>query len=71
MLLEIIGSKGVPGADAQRFSTQLLQVGRLSVNEQFVHRRNGNMIDQTKIDPHANLTQVVHGFFAADPFGSA
>ena len=41
----------------------------LGVDEQLVDRRHRDVVDQPEVHAHADLRQVVHGFFAADLLG--
>ena len=71
MLLQVNGSFDVPVGHTKLSSTQFLKVGRLSMNEELVDGRDFDVVDQTQVDSHTNLAQVMHGFFAADFFCSA
>ena len=45
---------------------QLLQVGRLRVDEELVDRRNLQVADQAQVDAHPHAGEQVHRLFAAD-----
>jgi len=66
MLLEIVGSLGVAGADTQLLAAQLLEMSGLGVDEKLIDRWYADVIDQAQVDSHAHFAEVVHGFLAAD-----
>ena len=69
MLLKVRGSFGVSIAAAEFSTSQLLEVGRLRVDEHFIECRYRQSFDQTQIDTKSNFAQIVHGLFAGYLFG--
>ena len=47
-------------------TTQFLQVGRLSLNKEFVDNRDFQVANQSQVDSHAHLGQQVHRLFTGD-----
>ncbi len=69
VLMEVVGTFGIPGVDIQFVPAQFLQVGGLSLHEEFIDGGNRYCLEQPHVYSHANLAQVMHGLFAADLFG--
>jgi len=70
MELQVVGAFDVSVGHAQFVAAQFLEVGRLSVNEEFVDGRDLDVEDQAQVHPHSHFAKVVHSFFAADFLGS-
>ena len=52
-------------------AADLLQVGRLCLNEQLIDGRYFDVANQTQIDTHPHARQQMHRFFAADGLSAA
>ena len=65
MALQVHSSLDISVGSTQFDAANLLQVSRLRVDKELIDRRNLHVINQTKIDAHANTRQQVHRFFAA------
>ena len=50
---------------------ELLQVGRLGVDEQLVDRRDLQVVDQAQVHAHPHAGEQVHRLFGADRLGGA
>ena len=51
--------------------SKLLQMSRLGVDEEFIDRGDFEVVDQSKIDSHADTREQVHRLFGADSLGRA
>jgi len=71
MALEINRALDVSIGYTQFVTTKLLQMSGLCVDKKLVQGWDLDVVNQAKIDSHANLAQVVHGLFAADLLCSA
>lgn len=69
MLLEVVGSFRVSGANTEFLSAQFLEVSRLGVDEKLIDCWYADVVDQAQVHTHAHFAEVVHGFLAADLFG--
>ena len=66
MQLQVVGPLDIAVGRIQFDAAQLLQVGRLGVDEQLVDGGDLQIGDQAQIDAHPDAGEQVHGFFAAD-----
>ena len=68
-LTEITGACDIAFRRPECFVLDLLQMRRLRVNEQFVHRRHFNAGNKSQVDPHPHARKQVHGLFGCNCLG--
>lgn len=65
------GTGGLALRRFEHFPFELLQVGRLGLDAQLIHRGNGNVVDQPQVDPQADARQQPHRLFGGNLPGVA
>lgn len=71
VLMEIVSPLGVACTDAQFLAAQFLKMCGLSLDEEFVDGGDRDGFEQSHVDSHADLAEVMHCLFATDFFSSA
>ncbi|MEI2659362.1 MAG: hypothetical protein V9G11_04795 [Bifidobacterium adolescentis] len=66
---DVGGPSNIPLGCFQPFVTQLLQMGRLGLDEEFVDRLHLQIVDQFQIDPQPDTRKQVHRLFGTDLLG--
>ena len=66
MAAQIAGPLDVAVGRVELHAAQLLQVGRLGVDEQLVERGDLQVVDQAQVDAHPHAGEQVHRLFGAD-----
>ncbi len=68
-LAEVAGTSDVSVLSFERASFELLQVGRLRVDEEVIDQVDADIVDEVQVDSHADAGEELHRLLGADGLG--